>query len=76
MRTPDRLRTDMHAHRQLPDDSDLGRAVAVLARAQQDTLWNRRQLANQLRSLLREYYPAATRRLRHLDQWPVPPRGP
>ncbi|MGY5052245.1 IS110 family transposase [Streptomyces sp. 900105755] len=53
------LRTDMHAHRPLPDDSDLGRAIAVLARAQQDSLWNRQQLSNQLRSLLREYYPAA-----------------
>ncbi|UUU18897.1 IS110 family transposase [Streptomyces sp. DSM 40750] len=53
------LRTDMHAHRPLPDDSNLGRAIAVLARAQQDALWNRQQLANQLRSLLREYYPAA-----------------
>jgi transposase len=53
------LRTDMHAHRPLPDDSDLGRAIAVLARAQQDSLWKRQQLANQLRSLLREYYPAA-----------------
>ncbi|GGT51684.1 mini-circle putative transposase for IS117 [Streptomyces kurssanovii] len=53
------LRTDMHAHRPLPDDSDLARAIAVLARAQQDAVWNRQQLANQLRSLLREYYPAA-----------------
>ncbi|MGW2567597.1 IS110 family transposase [Streptomyces sp. NPDC001537] len=53
------LRTDMHTHRPLPDDSDLGRAITVLARAQQDSLWNRQQLANQLRSLLREYYPAA-----------------
>ncbi|MFI6056563.1 IS110 family transposase, partial [Streptomyces violascens] len=53
------LRTDMHAHRPLPDDSDLARAIAVLARAQQDTTWNRQQMANQLRSLLREYYPAA-----------------
>ncbi|MEV7982132.1 IS110 family transposase [Streptomyces sp. NPDC086519] len=53
------LRTDMHAHRPLPQDSDLGRSIAVLARAQQDSLWNRQQLANQLRSLLREYYPAA-----------------
>ncbi|MDH6711107.1 hypothetical protein P3T27_007859 [Kitasatospora sp. MAA19] len=51
------LRTDMHAHRPLPEDSDLARAV--LARAQQDAVWNRQQLANQLRSLLREYYPAA-----------------
>ncbi|OKI69489.1 IS110 family transposase [Streptomyces sp. MJM1172] len=53
------LRTDMHAHRPLPQDSDLGRAVAVLARAQQDATWNRQQISNQLRSLLREYYPSA-----------------
>ncbi|WP_406335849.1 IS110 family transposase [Streptomyces sp. NBC_00203] len=53
------LRTDMHAHRPLPGDSDLARAIAVLARAQQDATWNRQQMANQLRSLLREYYPAA-----------------
>ncbi|MEU6971216.1 IS110 family transposase [Kitasatospora aureofaciens] len=53
------LRTDMHAHRPLPNDSDLARAVTVLARAQQDAVWNRQQVANQLRSLLREYYPAA-----------------
>ncbi|MFD9790355.1 IS110 family transposase [Streptomyces sp. NPDC059070] len=52
------LRTDMHAHRPLPCDSDLGRAIAVLARAQQDALWNRQTIANQLRSLLREYYPS------------------
>ncbi|MFE2967043.1 IS110 family transposase [Streptomyces sp. NPDC059340] len=53
------LRTDMHAHRPLPNDSDIARAIAVLARAQQDATWNRQQMANQLRSLLREYYPAA-----------------
>ncbi|MER6305349.1 IS110 family transposase [Streptomyces sp. NPDC001657] len=53
------LRTDMRAHRALPNDSDLARAVAVLARAQQDSTWNRQQISNQLRSLLREYYPAA-----------------
>jgi transposase len=60
------LRTDMHAHRTLPDDSDLARAIAVLARAQQDATWNRQQIANQLRSLLREYYPAA---LAAADGW-------
>ena len=53
------LRTDRHAHRPLPQDSYLGRAIAVLARAQQDATWNRQQLSNQLRSLLREYYPSA-----------------
>ena len=52
------LRTDMTAHRTLPNDSELARAVSVLARAQQDAVWNRQQLTNQLRSLLREYYPA------------------
>ncbi|MER7338875.1 IS110 family transposase [Streptomyces sp. NPDC000075] len=60
------LRTDMHAHRPLPQDSDLARAVAVLARAQQDATWNRQQIANQLRSLLREYYPAA---LTAVESW-------
>lgn len=60
------LRTDMHAHRPLPNDSDLARAVAVLARAQQVATWNRQQIANQLRSLLREYYPSA---LAAADGW-------
>ena len=53
------LRTDMHAHRPLPDDSDLARAITVLARAQQDAVWARQQIANKIRSLLREYYPVA-----------------
>jgi transposase len=52
------VRTDAHAHRPLPADSELAQAIAVLARAQQDAVWNRQQLVNQLRSLLREYYPA------------------
>lgn len=49
----------MHAHRPLPQDSDLARAIAVLARAQQNATWNRQQNSNQLRSLLREYFPSA-----------------
>lgn len=53
------LRTDMHAHRPLPADSELAQAITVLARAQQDAVWTRQQVANQVRSLLREYYPAA-----------------
>ena len=52
------LRTDRAAHRPLPADSELAQAIAVLARAQQDAVWNRQQVANQLRSLLHEYYPA------------------
>ncbi|NGO73806.1 IS110 family transposase [Streptomyces boncukensis] len=53
------LRTDMHAHRPLPADSDLARAITVLARAQQDAVWHRQQLVNQVRSLLKTFYPAA-----------------
>ncbi|WP_086708615.1 IS110 family transposase [Streptomyces antimycoticus] len=53
------LRTDRHAHRPLPDDSEAGQAVAVLARAHQDAIWDRQQMINRLRSHLREYYPAA-----------------
>lgn len=53
------LRTDADAHRPLPADSELVQAVAVLARAQQDAVWNRGQLSNQLRSHLKQYFPAA-----------------
>ncbi|MCK9901485.1 transposase [Parafrankia colletiae] len=52
------LRTDAPAHRTLPVDSEAAQAVGVLARAQQDAVWHRTRIANELRSLLREYYPA------------------
>jgi transposase len=52
------LRTDLHAHRPLPADTELAQAIAVLARAQQDAVWDRTQAHNRLRSHLREYYPA------------------
>jgi Transposase len=51
------LRTDRAVHRSLPADSELVRAIAVLARAQQDAVWDRTQAHHKLRSLLREYYP-------------------
>ena len=50
------LRTDAAAHRPLPADSDQARAVQVLARAQQDAVWDRTQINNKLRALLKEYY--------------------
>ena len=53
------LRTNLPAHRPLPVDSDLAQAITVLARAQQDAVWDRQQLGNRLRSLLLDYYPAA-----------------
>src|SRR5450755_674368 len=51
------LRTDAHAHRPLPADTELAQAIAVLARAQQDTVWDRTAAHNKLRSHLREYFP-------------------
>ena len=51
------LRTDRHAHRPLPADTELAQAVAVLARAQQDAVWARTAAHNKLRSHLREYFP-------------------
>lgn len=38
-------------------DSELARAIAVLARAHQDATWRRARASNELRSLLREYHP-------------------
>src|SRR5512135_916783 len=51
------LRTDIAMHRPLPADSELAQAIAVLARAQQDAVWNRTTAHNRLRSHLREYFP-------------------
>lgn len=51
------LRTDADAHRVLPADTELAQAIAVLARAQQDAVWDRTQAGNKLRSHLREYFP-------------------
>jgi len=53
------LRKDGHAHRQLPADSHLAGAVGVLARTQQDLARRRRSEAQAVRSLLREFFPAA-----------------
>jgi len=52
------LRTDISFHRPLPAGSELAQAIAVLARAQQDAVWDRTTAHNKLRSHLREYYPA------------------
>src|SRR5580658_6319912 len=55
----DMVRTDRHNHRPVSADSDLAGAVRALARAHQSMIWSRRRQANQLRSALREFYPAA-----------------
>jgi len=53
------VRTDRHNHRPVAGDSELAASLQVLARAHQSLIWNRQRLINQLRSNLREYYPAA-----------------
>jgi transposase len=55
----DLVRTDRHRHRPIAGDSELAEAIKVLARAHQSMCWTRGQQANQLRSTLREFYPAA-----------------
>jgi transposase len=52
-------RLDGHNHRPIAGDSDLAEAVQVLARAHQTMIWTRQRQTNQLRSTLREFYPAA-----------------
>jgi hypothetical protein len=52
-------RTDCHNHRPVAGDSDLAEVVKVLARAHQGLVWSRQRQLNQLRSTLREFYPAA-----------------
>ena len=54
----DLARTDAHNHRRVAGDSELAEAVKVLARAHQTMIWSRQRQTNQLRSTLREFYPA------------------
>ena len=53
------VRTDRHHHRQVAGDSSQAEAVKILARAHQRLVWTRQRQTNQLRSTLREFYPAA-----------------
>ena len=69
------LRTDLLAHRPLPADTDLARATRVLARAQQDAVWDRTALILRLRSLLREYYPGMLTALVHIKDTLASPVG-
>jgi transposase len=53
------VRLDRAHHRQIAGDSDLSEAIKVLTRGHQNLIWTRQRQTNQLRSMLREYYPAA-----------------
>lgn len=52
-------RTDARNHRPVAGDSDLVNSIKVLTRAHQSMIWTRQRQTNQLRSTLREFYPAA-----------------
>jgi transposase len=52
-------RLDGHNHRPVAGDSELAEAVKVLARAHHSMIWSRQRQTNQLRSTLREFFPAA-----------------
>jgi hypothetical protein len=53
------VRLDRAHHRPAAGDSDVGEAVKIAARAHQTMIWARQRTVNQLRSTLREFYPAA-----------------
>ncbi len=53
------VRTDRDHHRPVAGDSELAEVVKTLARTHQTMVWTRQRQTNQLRSVLREFYPAA-----------------
>jgi transposase len=53
------VRLDRVHHRPVAGDSELAEHIKVAARAHQSLIWSRVRQMNTLRSLLREYYPAA-----------------
>ena len=70
------VRTDPGAHRPLPADTEAAQAIRVLARAQQDAVWARQQIGNQIRDLLKDFYPAAIVAFADLRRRVRPPRRP
>jgi transposase len=55
----DLVRTDRHHHRPIAGDSPEVQALKVIARAHQRLIWDRQRQLNRLRSVLREFFPAA-----------------
>jgi len=53
------VRLDRAHHRPMAGDSTIAEAVRLAARAHQTMIWTRQRSTNTLRSLLREFYPAA-----------------
>jgi transposase len=53
------VRLDRAHHRPVAGDSAVAEQVKVLARTHQSLVWSRQRQTNMLRSMLREFYPAA-----------------
>ncbi|MGH3340248.1 MAG: IS110 family transposase, partial [Propionibacteriaceae bacterium] len=53
------IRLDRTHHRRIAGDSEIAEHVKIATRAHQSMIWSRVRQVNTLRSLLREYYPAA-----------------
>jgi transposase len=53
------VRKDREHHRVVAGDSEQVEVVKTVARTHQAMIWTRQRQANQLRSMLREFYPAA-----------------
>ena len=53
------VRTDRTHHRPVSGDSEQAEVVKQVARTHQTMIWTRQRQTNQLRSMLREFYPAA-----------------
>jgi transposase len=53
------VRLDRAHHRPAAGDSELAEQVKVLTRSHQGLIWSRQRHTNTLRSMLREFYPAA-----------------
>lgn len=53
------VRLDREHHRPIAGDSALAEQIKILARSHQNMIWARQRQSNSLRSMLREYYPAA-----------------
>lgn len=81
----DLVRTDRNNHRAVAGDSQQVEAVKLLARAHQALVQTRQRQVNQLRSALREFYPAALEAFKDdlggrdavaiLEYAPTPTRG-
>ncbi len=53
------VRLDRDHHRPIAGDTAIAEQVKVVARAHQTMIWTRQRSVNTLRSMLREFYPAA-----------------